>query len=298
MTRQTRNWLIALLVIYSTPVLVVGGIVALLALRPLPPLVPLPNPNAYDDLVKAGQMLPANTGNYAKIGVPQLRVLVATNAAALLLARDALDGTCRVPVQYSQDGQMNRINPYARLRSLSQAFAAEGRLAELDKRTGKAAECDMDLIRLGADAARGGILMDALVGNSIESIGSVDLAKLFNQLDAQTCREAATTLEGLDAEKPSWDGVLKQEDDWIRRTFGMRAVLVEFIYRHQLKQGNGMRAQKNYQAEQLKLRRLELDLASRAYELDKGRRPGSAAELVPEYLKAVPKHPVTGKNLN
>jgi hypothetical protein len=297
MTRQTRNWLIALLVIYSVPVFVVGGIIAFLALRPLPPLVPPPNPNAYDDLVKAGQMVSTNTGNYAKLGAPQLRTLAATNAAALSLARDALDGPCRVPVQYSQTNWSLTTGNVSKLRLLSQAFAAEGKLAELDKRSGKAAGCDMDLIRLGADSARGGILIDAMIGSSIESIGSADLVKLASQLDAPTCRDAAATLERLDAEKPSWDGVMKQEDDWIRRTFGMRAVLVEFIFHRQVKR-SGMRTQKSYQAEQLKLRRLMIDFAARAFELEKGHRPASAAELVPEYLKAVPKNPTTGKNLN
>jgi hypothetical protein len=294
MTRQTRNWLIALLVIYCTPLFVVGGIIAFLALRPLPPLVPLPNPNGYDDLVRAGQMVSTNTGNYAKLGAPQLRALVATNAVALAFARDALDGACRVPVQYSQGGQGN---DYVKLRRLAQAFAAEGKLAELDKRTSKTVECDLDLIRLGADSSRGGILIDAMIGSAIESIGTTDFQKLASQLDAQTCRDAAATLDRVDLEKPSWDGVMKQEDDWIRRTFGMRAVLVEFIFHRQMKR-NGVRTQKNYQAEQLKLRRLIIDFASRAYELDKGHRPASTAELVPEYLKAVPKSPGTGRNLN
>jgi hypothetical protein len=75
-------------------------------------------------------------------------------------------------------------------------------------------------------------------------------------------------------------------------------VIIEFVYHHQLKQRNGQRAQRSFEAEQLKARRLMIDFASRAYELDKGHRPASAAELVPEYLKAVPKSPSTGKNLN
>ena len=46
-----------------------------------------------------------------------------------------------------------------------------------------------------------------------------------------------------------------------------------------------------------KTHQLIVDLAARAYELDKGHRPVSVAELVPEYLKAVPQDPVTGTNL-
>jgi hypothetical protein len=75
-------------------------------------------------------------------------------------------------------------------------------------------------------------------------------------------------------------------------------VIIEFVYHRQMKQRNGQRAQRSFQAEQLKARRLMMEFGSRAYELDKGHHPASAADLVPEYLKAVPKNPTTGKNLN
>ncbi len=295
MTKRTRNWLIALLAIYCTPVFIAGGIVAYLVLRPLPPAPRLPNPNAYDDLVKASGLVATNTAGYTKMTVYELRPLVAQNAAALDAARDVLDNPCAVPLKYTQASPGGE---FGRLRRLQMAFAAEAKLAGLDQRPAKAAQCGLDLIRLGADAAHGGILNDALFGSSIESEGATELAKLVNQLDARTCREYAAALEAIDASQASWQDVVRQEDVWIRRTFGARSVVVEFIVHRQLKQRNGLRAQRSYQAVQIKLRRLELDLASRAYELDKGHRPASAAELVPEYLKAVPKHPTTGKNLN
>jgi hypothetical protein len=298
MTRQTRNWLIALLVIYSVPVFIVGGLVAFLVFRPLPPLPILPNPNGYDDLLNAAKLVSTNTTGYAKMSVYQLRPLVDGNRGALSLARDGLEKGCAVPVQYSQDGMRDVNRNNVKLRTLAQAFAAEGRLAELENRPGAAVDSYVDLMRLGAATAHGGILVDAMVGSAIESIGSTGLQKFVNQADANTCRETAAALEALDAVRPSWPDVLQQEDNWICRTFGMRAVLVEFIYRQQLKQRNGQRAQKSFVAEQLKLRRLMIDFASRAYELDKGHRPASAADLVPEYLKAIPKSPSTGKNLN
>ena len=298
MTRQTRNWLMALLLIYSVPVFVVGGLVAFLALRPLPPLPTLPNPNGYDDLLSAAKLVSTNTAGYAKMSVYQLRPLVDGNIGALSLARDGLHKGCVVPVQYSQDGMRDVSGNYVKLRKLTQAFAAEGRLAELDKRTDAAVDSYVDLMRLGAAAGHGGILVDAMVGSSIESLGSTGLQKFVNQADAKTCRETAAVLEALDAVSPSWPDVLKQEDNWIRRTFGARSVLIEFVYHHQLKQRNGQKAQKTFQAEQLKARRLIIDFASRAYELDKGHRPASVAGLVPEYLKTVPKNPVTGKPLN
>ena len=39
------------------------------------------------------------------------------------------------------------------------------------------------------------------------------------------------------------------------------------------------------------------DFATRAYELEKGKSPQSWMDLVPDYLKGIPKDPVTGSNL-
>ena len=44
-------------------------------------------------------------------------------------------------------------------------------------------------------------------------------------------------------------------------------------------------------------RQLLIDLAARAYELDKGQSPANVADLVPDYLKAIPQDPFTGTNL-
>ncbi len=40
-----------------------------------------------------------------------------------------------------------------------------------------------------------------------------------------------------------------------------------------------------------------INFAARAYELEKGKPPRNVTDLVPDYLKAVPKDPVTGKDL-
>jgi hypothetical protein len=45
------------------------------------------------------------------------------------------------------------------------------------------------------------------------------------------------------------------------------------------------------------LRSLSLELAGRAFELENGKSPASAADLVPGYLTAVPRDPATGAEL-
>jgi hypothetical protein len=50
-------------------------------------------------------------------------------------------------------------------------------------------------------------------------------------------------------------------------------------------------------AQQTRTRLLLIQLAARAYELEKGQRPKSLADLVPVYLKTIPQNPLTGTNM-
>ena len=45
------------------------------------------------------------------------------------------------------------------------------------------------------------------------------------------------------------------------------------------------------------LQRMRIHLAARAYELQHGKPPGAARDLVPQYLKAVPLDPSTHQEL-
>ena len=61
------------------------------------------------------------------------------------------------------------------------------------------------------------------------------------------------------------------------------------------------RAQKNFvmrcNQSELLFKRLVVDLAVRAYELDRGQKLTNLSELVPEYLDAIPVDPATGTRL-
>jgi competence protein ComGC len=50
-------------------------------------------------------------------------------------------------------------------------------------------------------------------------------------------------------------------------------------------------------AQQTRTRLMLVQLAARAYELEKGERPKNLADLVPAYLKAIPQDPLTGTNM-
>jgi len=296
MTTKTRNWLIAIFIL-ALPFVLFLGFLFFMELEPFPPIASLPNPNGYDDLVKAGEMADDNTGNYYEMKLEELRRLVAKNSDALQAARTSLQEDCAVPIQFSESYMSRRIPELAGFKRLAQAFVAEGRLAEMENRPGDAAKSYLDTIRLGNKSDRGGILIDQLVSIAIEAMGVAHLQKLVDQLDAKSCREAAATLETLDAQGQSWQQAVQQERDWSRRAYpGVRYELVRLMSRNSFNKAL-QGGERKFNKQQMEMRQLTVALAARAYELDKGHRPVNIADLVPDYLKAIPQDPVTGSNL-
>jgi hypothetical protein len=261
-----------LLLIPSAVILAVTGRLIFDATRPLPPIQPLPAPNGYDDFVKAGEMADNNTGDYYEMKLEELRKLVARNSDALQTARTNLQEDCAVPLQFSENYMSRHPPELADYKRLAQAFVAEGRLADMENRPGDAVKSYLDAIRLGNKSAHGGVLIDQLVGTAIEAMGASHLQKLVDQLDAKSCHETAAILETIDAQRQTWNEVMQQESAWSRRAFpGIKYRLGELAMSSSLK--------KAHQAG------------------DKGQSPGSVADLVPDYLKAVPQDPVSGTNL-
>jgi hypothetical protein len=296
MTQQTRNRLFAIFILVI-PILFLLWFVVAESVTPLPPIQPLPNPNGYEDLAFAGKMVSTNSWNFDSASPEQLRETTAANAVALALARAGFSNECRVPLQFSPAYIENHVSDAVAVRKLAQAFLTEGRPAEMGNRPADAAKSYLDAARLGNESARGGVLIDQMVGTACEAIGTSQLQNLASRLDAKSCHETAAALETLDAQRQSWDEVMQQENDWSRRAFtGLRYEIMRLMPHKSLKKVF-QKAEQKFQEQQLKTRQLMLDLAARAYALDKGHPPASAADLVPDYLKAVPPDPFTGTNM-
>jgi len=266
--------------------------------EPLLPMKSMPNPNGYDDLVKAGQMASTNSGNDDPTSHQQLLETTLANAKALELARAGLNKECRVPLQFSETYIGAHLSVLADIKRLAKAFLVEGKLAEIESRPNDAAKSYLDAMRLGVESARGGVLIDQLVGTACEALGTRNLQKLAGTLDGKTSHDAAEVLERLDTDRQTWNEVMRQENDWARRTFSsVRYEFARLMTRKSLEQSL-QRAKQKFHAQQLKTRQLMIELAARAYALDKGRPPASLADLLPDYLKAVPQDPLTGKDMS
>jgi hypothetical protein len=184
------------------------------------------------------------------------------------------------------------------IKDLGVAFAAEGRLEEMEGHTNEAIKSYLDIVHLANESSRGGVLIDELVGLAIEGVGARKLEKLVPQLDAQTCRETAAALETLDSQRQTLDEVMQQEHDWARRTHpGIRHEIERMMERNSLNKIYKA-SERRFTTQQTATRQLIIDLAARAYELDNGRLPASVNDLAPKYIKTIPEDPLTGTNLD
>jgi hypothetical protein len=274
-----------------------AAFVALIGQKP-PPLPVFPSPNGYADFVKAGEMLRAGDAPDSRTATrDELQTFIENNRDALQLVRTGLTKQSRVTTEYSPAYMTTHMQELASFKGLARALVAEGKLAELENRPGDAARIYLDTVRFAHESVRGGLHIDELLGLACEALGIAQLETLSTTLDAKQCREVLPTLEMIDANREPFAEVMKQEKTWGHRAFGWRGriqLLVLRTFRRDLLTPSLQKSEAKFQGADTRRRRLLINLASRAYELEKGKRPATIAELAPDYLKAIPPDPVTG----
>ena len=97
--------------------------------KPPPKAAALPNPNGYDYLAKAARAVRA-IPHAPELSQPALSALVEQNAEALKLARQGFEYESRA----ADNNSLNLMDLLAGFKYLTCAFAAEGRLAEMENR--------------------------------------------------------------------------------------------------------------------------------------------------------------------
>jgi hypothetical protein len=257
---------------------------------------PLPNPNGYDDFVKAGQLLNGSILDYGTMSRDALTALISQNENALRFLRIGLTHDSRIPADYSIRRQTNMASVLMSFKSSAFLLTAEGRLAELDGRTNDAAKIYLDTVRFGQASSRGGVIIDRLVGTACEIIGLRKLQPLSPVLPAKNCAEIARALEDIDAREESPGDMIAQEKIYVNKTTSFPWRVAQIIAFKDVRDIRKKSIDK-LNANTLSRRQVMLNFAARAYELDQGHRPTNVADLVPTYLNATPKDPVTGADL-
>jgi hypothetical protein len=260
----------------------------------------MPEPNGFNDFEAAAKLvtkLPAATDDWQKLKPAALETWVAANAPALALVRTGLTKQCLAPVVGSLTNLEARMEQLGSLKRLGQALCAESRLAALQGRTKAAASSALDCVRFGQESARGGPVIQSLVGIAVRAIGLAQFNRVSGSLDAATLRQAAATLEKVVATRETAADVLESEALFVRTAFPLGQRLAGRIANWTSGNQAITKGTQKLDAEAQGLARAMLDCACRAYEMDHGKPPASATNLVPDYLQALPNDPVTGQPL-
>jgi hypothetical protein len=257
----------------------------------------LPDPNGYDDLLKAAaEAMPIEVPGRSidDLTTEELRAATENNREALRLARAAFGKQCRVPAEFSQTYLARHMAEMGSLKGLAQAFLGEGRLAEKENRYGDAARSYLDAVRLGQSISQGGFVIDRLVGIAIERIGMIPLARVAHQLNAKDCRELMVALEKIESAREPWQTVARRERTLARQALGWKYFLAYPVFNRMQRQGEERASRKALLCE-TQLRLLMLNLALRIRQLDEGTLPQNLAELVPSHLEAVTLDPFSNR---
>ena len=259
------------------------------------PAPPLPNPNGYDDFVKAGEAVLGNVWMFTALDHNSLAALVSTNAEPLRLLRLGLTRQCVGPMDSFLTNKagmkLDGMSP------LAQLLAAEGRLREIENRPAEAAQSYVEAIRFGNAMSRGGFLITRLVGIDCEGIGYAPLAKLAPKLNPDEARAVLTDLDKLDAGRVTWAEVQRNQRRLMRYQLRKRVNPIPWVMHWwQIRQAV-QRAETKHKTVVAHERLLEAELALRCYQSERGHPPARLDELATKYLSHVPEDPFSGKPL-
>jgi hypothetical protein len=279
------------------PFLCAGLAVFHVAIHPAPvPPISLPDPNGYDDLVRAGKQLASvSVPDASEAAAGDLKAFEARYAQVLEAARVGLARPCQVPLTYSP-ADLSR-NDHDLLRELGRAFLAEGKLAEWEGRTGDALDDYLDVLRLGTACTQGGVVVDTLVGWAIHETGVQALAPLADDLDADQCRKAIELAKSIEAGREPIDELLARERLCDEYAFGKTGRALRAVGWDLFENDTRAAIETSIRWNQAKMRLLICALAVRLYRLEHGSGPEQLADLVPGCLPELPVDPYTGRPL-
>ncbi len=254
----------------------------------------LPNPNGYDDFLKAGAAIVGDAGTAPDLDETALSVFVSTNSESLRLIRLGLTRACSVPTDAAITNFGAHMPHLMTIKHLAQLLAAEGRLAEMQGRSVEAAKNYMDAIQLGNNSSFGGLLIDRLVGIAAERLGYAGLLKVVSKLDDTQLEPLIERLQKIDEGRIGWNEVNEVENRFARaeaRNIPNPWVLVASWWQSRAAK---KKAREKHEQMVTRLRLLTVELELRRYRAQHGAAPQRLDQVVPG---PVPLDPFTEQSL-
>lgn len=256
-------------------------------------LPPGPQTNGYARLVQLGAAFQRPPADLAELKSGEIVSIGRASAGAVGEAHRLLNGPVQVPLESTSAWANQHAEQLKQLKKLGVLLAIQARTQVLEGHTNEAAECELDMVRLGQNITRGGVLVDGLTGLTVELIGASSLRMRAGHLNAPACRRLAQALEANEARREPASQILERQTQWADATFGLISKIGSLLSRSG-KEERYRDFNSRYADAVRRTRRLTLVLAARAFQLETGRAPARPADLVPGILKAVPLDPATG----
>ncbi|HXG49225.1 MAG TPA: hypothetical protein VNO52_16495 [Methylomirabilota bacterium] len=176
------------------------------------------------------------------------------------------------------------------LKMVGQVLRAESEAAARRGQTNDAIQSALDLVRYGHGVGRG-VMIDWLVGSACELMGLRQLTNVAVTAAAAELRRVVRTLEELESERESKEAVLKEEGRWQRGAFNLlRYLRATWEARSLNPDGTGdlYDFDREYEKRVNEARGTLLQMATWAFQREKGRSPTHELELAPDYLLRLP----------
>jgi hypothetical protein len=284
-----------LLIAFALAAVAVLAVLLAFTLGRSPARLPLPNPNGYDDFLKASEVVTGNFRDFRELSRDNLDALISTNAEALRLLRLGLTRQCMMPMDSALTNA--RIDHLGGMKRLAQLLAAEGRLRQVENQPAEAARSYVDAIHFGNEMSRGGPLITRLVGVACEAIGYAPLAKVVPKLNPDEARAVSKDLDKLDTVRVTWAEVQRGERQFMRYQLRNRFNPIMLVMGWwQIRQAM-QKAELKHKTVVAHERLLVAELALRCYQFEQGHPPARLDDLATNYLSHVPVDPFSEQPL-
>jgi hypothetical protein len=208
---------------------VFGGLVILLAagfgiwlavtdaaVRVKAPTRPIPNPNAYDYYIDAGDKIVVINDIYNALEKPksstliQKRTIIKTNEPALQALREGFKYDCMSPIDSSMT--LIRSGTYTKLRRLANLTSLDCKVYNESGEHWKAIQSCLDGIQLGGDTIKGSEITGFLISQAIQAIAIHEATPdLIDNLNVSEAQSAITRLDKILSRYAPFSEILENE---------------------------------------------------------------------------------------
>lgn len=226
--RRGRTSLVMFVVMLVICALFAVGAFLLYSSSRLPPSIPIPEPNAYDQMIRLSVSVQSIIENSVEdSNADELRALANANQEIIDEIDLVLQNASVVPIEYSQPFLQRELDRLSNLRRLHRLLHGAARLAELERRPFDAAEGYLRLAVAARKTQYGGFMIHALVGIAYERVAWEAIARLSEALSPEEKSLSLRKIHVLRVREPIADLLARETAYGVRAIGRLRAAMTK-----------------------------------------------------------------------